>query len=89
MDMYEFVRRAIHFGGERGDKVLELTTSEIAMFEAKIERAKQLNNEKKRIDLDLEEISIWTRKWWLEIRKKHNIDTDNLTYSDGTLYEIK
>ena len=73
----------------KGQKVLDLDPIEAMEFENKLQKVKKMYEEKKRLELDLEELSVWMRKWWLEIRKKHKIDIANVTYDEGAVYEIK
>lgn len=73
----------------KGRKLLELDVIDSMEFESKLKRAKQLQDEKLRTELDIQEISIWMRKWWLEIRKKNKIEVENVIFDEGGVYEGK
>ena len=73
----------------KGRKITEIDPIEAMEFESKMKRMKALNHTRRRTELDMEEIDLWRRKWWIEIRKKYDIETDNLTYDEGVVYEGK
>lgn len=73
----------------KGRKLADIDPLETMEFELKLRRAKKLLDEKRRIELDIEENSVWLRKWWLEIRRKYNIEMENVTFDEGGVYEGK
>ncbi len=84
---FRYLREA--FGIDKGEKLAELTDTESAFFENAVKRSCELKDEVRRIELDMQEIEVLNRKWWLAVRKKYNLKTDNITYDDGAIYEVK
>lgn len=78
-----------NFGIGKGTKVAELSDTESAFFENHVKRTRELKDDLRKTELDMREIEILNQKWWLAVRKKYNIETDNITYDDGAIYEIK
>lgn len=69
------------------EKICELECLEAIEFDDKFRQMQELVTEQKYLNLDIEEISLWMKKWWLKIRSKYNIETENITYRDGVIYK--
>ena len=87
---FEFLYNHIHAGHlVKGPKICNLDPIEVMEFDVKIKRMKDLQEARKAIDIEMEETGLMMRKWWLFIRRKYKIETENVAHEDGVVYEVK
>ena len=89
MEIFDFFKGALVSQLRPGNKIKDLDSIEVMEFETRLKRIKNLCDNKKRIDLDIEETSVSIRKLWMEIRTKHGIEQENVVFHEGAIYEGK
>ena len=89
MNYFDIFRKKLNDNKVVGDRLVELDIPDIAEKEMLDSKLKAMEKMIERNTLNLQEIKLDYEKWWVKMRRKYGLTTDNLHYDNGSFFEWK